>query len=82
MAKKIWKAEGARGFCCGFSAMFYGTTAAGFCFFVTYKKLKTYLKDHYGHLMNEGTCELVAGMGADLIFVWLWFPYDLLGARL
>jgi hypothetical protein len=82
MAKSIWKAEGPRGFCHGFSACFYGSAAAGFCFFMTYKKLKGYLKDNYGHLMNEGLCELFAGLGSELLFVWLWFPFDLLKVRL
>jgi hypothetical protein len=49
---------------------------------MTYKKLKVYLKDNYGYLMNDGICELFAGLGAEMLFVWLWFPFDLFKVRL
>lgn len=82
MASKIYAQEGIYGFSKGFSACYYGSIACGFIYFSLYKLLKTEFRNVFGDNQSLATTCFVSSFFAEMITLFVYFPYDMVKCRL
>jgi hypothetical protein len=82
MVEKIYKQDGLKGFGKGFSAMYYGSIACGFIYFSLYKVFKQKFRDWFGETYSIAWTFFFASLVAEFFTLIVYYPFDLIKARL
>ena len=83
MMRQVYKNYGPYGIYRGFTTAYYGTSVAGYVYFLIYKGMKTELKDRYKPQTQKQTSAIYifSSILAEIVTLGLYYPYEVIKVR-